>query len=63
MAWRVIEKDPEIKACDAMMAAAVAMPTRGTSAHCGASRKNGWLAVGVEHQERSLPEIVEDEGG
>jgi len=36
----VIENDPEISACDAMIAAAVAMTTSGISAHDGAIMKN-----------------------
>ena len=41
MACRVIENEPEISAWDAMIAAAVERPTSGSSAHDGASRKNG----------------------
>ncbi len=37
-AWRVTENAPEITACDAMTAAAVARPIIGYSAQSGASR-------------------------
>ena len=38
MAARVSEKAPETTACEAMMAAAVARKSKGTSAQSGASR-------------------------
>ena len=41
MACRVIENEPEISACEAMIAAAVASATNGMRAQDGASRKNG----------------------
>ena len=45
-----------------MIAAAVARTTSGSSAHDGASRKNGCsAAVGVEQQQRALAEVVEQQ--
>ena len=43
--WRVVENAPEIMACEATMAARVAMMSSGTRNHLGASRKNGFSAA------------------
>jgi hypothetical protein len=37
IACRLREKTPEMSACDAMMVASAANPTRGIKAQCGAS--------------------------
>jgi len=41
MPWRTSEKAPVMTAWLAMMVAAVARMTAGSSAHCGKARKNG----------------------
>ena len=45
MAWREIEKAPEITACEAITVATVASPTSGIRAQSGADRKNGFSAA------------------
>ena len=45
MACLVRENTPEMRACDAMMAAAAASATRGRVAQAGARRKNGLAAA------------------
>ena len=60
----MIEKAPEITACDAMMVAAMARMTSGSAAHCGAIRISGLSSVsGVAQQHRALPEVVEHQRG
>ena len=63
MAWRVMENEPEISACDAMIAAAVESVTSGSKAHDGASRKNGCSDGGIDQQQRALTQVVQDQGG
>ena len=43
MAWRVSENTPEISACEAMIAARVAMTSIGMSSQPSAAAKNGFL--------------------
>ena len=60
MAWRVSEKAPEISACDATMAAAVAMRDHRIECpprHQGIERVADGGRVG--HQQRALSEVVE----
>jgi hypothetical protein len=45
MACRVIEKAPEITACDAMMAASVASTSAGQISRSGKRRKNGFSSA------------------
>ena len=62
MACCVSENAPEMSACDAMIAAAVARPTSGSSAQSGASRKNGCsAAAGFAQQQRALAEVVQQQ--
>ena len=56
------ENAPEISACEAMIAAAVARPTSGKSAHAGASRKNGCCRrLRIAQEQRALTEVVEQQ--
>ncbi len=55
----MIENEPEMSACEAMIAAAVASTTSGSSAHDGASRKNGCSTAGIEQQQRALAQVVQ----
>ncbi len=56
----VIENAPEITACDAMMVAAVASSTSGTSAQPGADSKNGCsTAAGFASTSARLTEVVQ----
>ena len=62
MAWRVSEKAPEMSACDAMMAAAVARPTSGSSAHARREQEERLLGCGrVQQQQRALAEVVQQQ--
>ena len=63
MACRVSENAPEISACDAMIAAAVARPTSGSNAHPGVSSKKGSSVRRRVEQQRALPEVVQEQRG
>ena len=49
----VIENAPEINACEAMIAAAVAIPISGSSAHESARSKNGCIGHRIREQQRT----------
>ena len=55
----MIENDPEISACDAMIAAAVASADQRQQRPRRRQQEERMLDVGFEQQQRALPEVVQ----